>query len=159
MGSFSIWHWLIFAAIVYFVARALGFAKKTPKAAEGGLIPKVRGNGSFSFEVVGESHYQAAFSAIYGSKTEDGLDEIAVAQLVLEDDNKHDNKAVRVEIENRTVGYLPRGVAREFRKAVGDNSSAKGYQAFLVDARVKGGWDRGGGDTGHYGVWLDLPEP
>jgi hypothetical protein len=65
MGSFSIWHWLIFAAIVYFVARALGFAKKTPKAAEGGLIPKVRGNGSFSFEVVGESHYQAAFSQAF----------------------------------------------------------------------------------------------
>ena len=71
--------------------------------------------------------------------------------LVLEDNNRYDKKAVRVDIEGETVGYLSKENARKFRRKF----SFKG-KVFECDAIIIGGWDRGGGDTGHYGVRLDL---
>ena len=52
--------------------------------------------------------------------------------MVPESDNPHDSEAVRIEIQDQTVGYLDRETARSF-------------------------WDRGDGDRGHFGVKLDLP--
>jgi hypothetical protein len=31
-------------------------------------------------------------------------------------------------------------------------------EIYTCDANVRGGWDRGGGDRGSFGVWLDLPK-
>lgn len=38
------------------------------------------------------------------------------AYLIPEDDNPHDPKAVRVEVDGHKVGYLSRTNARRFRK-------------------------------------------
>jgi hypothetical protein len=99
-------------------------------------------------------HYQKALKALAGPKCEDGVEHVehyCKATLVLENNNPHDDKAVRVDIDGRTVGYLSRDMAREYRRKVASGS-------MTVQALIVGGWNRGGGDTGHYGVKLDLPD-
>lgn len=102
----------------------------------------------YATEVVGESHYQAALAAICGKPSKDGYDVKAVATLVLEDSNPHDDQAVRVDIGRRTVGYLNRTDARAYRARVGRKGN--------YPARIRGGWDRGRDDKGMFGVQLDL---
>lgn len=109
-------------------------------------------------EVVGESFRQDALDAIVDSADDDGrerADESAAcrttARLVLEDDNRHDDQAVKVTIQGRHVGYLSRADARRYRRM----PNAPGE----VPALIVGGWDRGPGDVGHYGVRLRLELP
>ena len=113
------------------------------------------GPGTYSVDVVGESNYQSALEEICGGHTEQGHRYEIEANLVLEDDNPHDSNAVMVSIEGETVGYLDRSTARSFRialKAVAPRGAIAKCPAIIV-----GGWDRGGGDRGHFGVKLDLP--
>ncbi|MCZ7599752.1 MAG: HIRAN domain-containing protein [Gammaproteobacteria bacterium] len=79
------------------------------------------------------------------------------AHLVHEDDNPHDRYAVRVDIHGKTVGYLSRELALEFRKSIAE----LGHPGLTAkcNALIVGGWNRGDGDTGHFGVKLDLPTP
>jgi hypothetical protein len=104
----------------------------------------------FPTYVVGESHYQVALETICGSKQEYGqatwTDEV---QLIPEDDNPYDPNAVRVEIEERQVGYLSRTDAVSYRRK-------HGKSVITCEAIIVGGWDRGHGDRGNYGVRLNL---
>lgn len=77
------------------------------------------------------------------------------AFLVPEDDNPHDSKAVRIIIQDQTVGHLDRETARSFRKMMAEIGLTE--VAAKCNAIIVGGWDRGGGDRGHFGVKLDLP--
>lgn len=113
------------------------------------------GPGTYDVNVVGESHYQEALESICGGRTEDGVRLKVEAFLVPDDDNPHDSKAVRVYIQDQTVGYLDRETARSFREEmtkVGMTGVAAKCNAIIV-----GGWDRGGGDRGYFGVKIDLP--
>ena len=74
------------------------------------------GGGIFAIDVVGESRYQRELSKLCGGKTEDGHEHQCTAHLILEDDNPHDEQAVRIDISGYTVGYLNRKNARAFRK-------------------------------------------
>ena len=72
-----------------------------------------------------------------------------------ESDNPYDSEAVRIEIQDQTVGHLDRETARSFREKMtefGLTGAAAKCSAIIV-----GGWDRGDGDRGHFGVKLDLP--
>jgi hypothetical protein len=62
---------------------------------------------------------------------------------------------VRVDVEGHTVGYLPRKLAREYRQRLEEagHSTLRG----MCSAVIRGGWDRGTGDRGNFGVRLDLP--
>ena len=111
--------------------------------------------GAYDVDVVGESHYQDALEEICGGRTEDSQRLNVSAYLVPEDDNPYDSKAVRVDIEDRTVGYLDRETARSFREQLG--KAGCGGMVARCPAIIVGGWDRGGGDRGHFGVKLDLP--
>lgn len=113
---------------------------------------ELAGDGSFSLAIVGESHYQKALEKLCGGKTKHGEDRIVDAKMVAEDDNIHDNKAIRVEIEGEAVGYLSREDARRFRKEMLPDPE----ESYSCKARIRGGWDRGGKDIGHYGVTLDF---
>jgi hypothetical protein len=75
--------------------------------------------------------------------------------LVLDDDNPYDSLAVRVEIRGCIVGHLSRENAREYRRQL----KKAGHPALTASCKalIVGGWDRGGGDRGHFGVRLDLP--
>jgi hypothetical protein len=112
------------------------------------------GPGTYHGDIVGESHYQDALNAICGGKTERGHHKVVKALLVCEDSNPYDNQAVRIDIEGKTVGHLSRMNARHFREEM----IAGGFAGItgVCSAEIVGGWDRGGDDTGHYGVKLDL---
>ncbi len=111
------------------------------------------GPGTYGVEVVGESHYQEALESICGGRTEDGLE--VEAFLVPESDNPDDSEAVRIEIQDQTVGYLDRETARSFRERMAEIGLTPA--AAKCSAIIVGGWDRGDGDRGHFGVKLDLP--
>lgn len=110
--------------------------------------------GNFEFEVVGESHYQKSLEKIANSRTKDLREEDFIAILVPEDDNKHDESAVRVDIEGMTVGYMSRDDARKFRRRLAGKKMAKAVTS--CDAMIGGGYERSDGSTAMYGVALDL---
>lgn len=113
--------------------------------AKGGV--RLAGDGEYGLDVVGESHYQGDLERLAGGRTRDGVEVETQAELIPEDDNPHDKKAVRVAIGGRTVGHLSRDDARAFRESVGRPATCA--------ALIVGGWDRGKGDRGHFGVRLD----
>lgn len=67
-------------------------------------------------KVVGESFYQAAIIEATGAPATGECRYEVLACLVPEPTNPHDRWAVRVEIDGRHVGYLPRGSARRFHR-------------------------------------------
>jgi hypothetical protein len=119
------------------------------------LVVNIPGPSLFEHDVVGESKYQKELSAICGGKTEDGHKKIVTAMLIHEDTNKYDNKAILVTIDGKSVGYLSRENARQFRQGLADEDLA-GATA-TCSAKIVGGWRRDKGDEGHFGVILDLP--
>jgi hypothetical protein len=120
------------------------------------VMPFLRGPGTFSIEIVGKSHYQYALNEICGGKTYDGHDKIITAELIHEDDNPFDDKAIRIDINGMTVGHFSRKIAREYRSRIAE-AGYPGVTAFC-NAKIVGGWKRGKKDEGHYGVRLDLPK-
>jgi hypothetical protein len=109
----------------------------------------LEGDGRFRLPVVGESFYERAFLELVGPRRPEGYNVVVDAALIPENDNHHDPKAVRVEISGKKVGYLSRSMARRFRMRFA-------RRTVYCRAKIIGGWDRGGGDSGHYGVRLDL---
>jgi hypothetical protein len=105
--------------------------------------------------MVGESKYQRHLDKIAGGRTEESAQAAQESDLALEDDNPHDKNAVRVRIEGLRVGYLPRPMAKMYRERLAEQSAPIGH--YWCEALIVGGWDRGGGDRGHFGVRLDLP--
>lgn len=115
------------------------------------------GGRGYTFEVVGESHRQDALNAICGGKCEDGHDIKVTAQLIIIEGNPHDPNAVGVFVDSQMVGYVPRDVASLIRSELMRLSPDE--RPVTCDARIVGGWDRGDGDEGHYGIKLSLSNP
>jgi hypothetical protein len=112
--------------------------------------------GEFGQPVGGERYYQSALDRIAGGRTEEGHEFETMADIVLEDRNRHDSTAVRVDIGNRTVGYLSRRDARQYRAWL-KNQNYPAHATIECRAMITGGWDRGRNDRGPYEVYLDLP--
>lgn len=143
------------AAVLWWILR-----QRTPKVQEsphrpGAVVGSIRGPGQFRCEVAGESHYQDALERIAGPRGEEPKRHQCRATLHLEPSNAFDPNAVRVEIDNRTVGYLPKQLAPKY----GQQIRAQGLEGatLTVDALIVGGWDRGKGNAGHFGARLDIP--
>ncbi|MGH8614860.1 MAG: hypothetical protein ACREYF_23240 [Gammaproteobacteria bacterium] len=119
------------------------------------IRPHIQGPGDYALEVVGEVNYQDALSRLCGGRTKNGHFKEMIATLIHEDDNPYDSKAIRIEIENVTIGYLNRKDARAYRRQL----KKRGYPGLTVtcDAMIRGGWKRGFFDRGDFGVVLDLP--
>lgn len=117
-------------------------------------VPSIHGKEFYEKRVVGTMRYQDVLERICGGKTEESAEEYVSAVLVLEDNNPKDNQAVRVEIGEATVGYLSRRDAREYREWL----QRQGRMAPMVKCKavIAGGWDKGDGDEGHFGVRIDL---
>jgi hypothetical protein len=113
------------------------------------------GDGTFYFNIVGESRCQDALDDIAGGKTEDGHELKVVALLIQEDSNPYDSQAVKVEVQGRAVGYLPADKAKIYRQQLAKTAHPKAIGR--CPAMIVGGWDRDDGDEGHYGVRLDVP--
>jgi hypothetical protein len=118
----------------------------------------LKGNGDYETDVVGESHYQSSIEKICGPRSPEGEEKEVTAQLVLEDNNRHDKEAVRVDIEGQTVGYLSRSDARSFRAEL-KKKLPRGTEAgtLTCGALIVGGWEKSKNDRGFYGVKLDIP--
>lgn len=117
------------------------------------IVPHVDGDGSYEFDIVGESNYQDNLTRIAGGKTEDGHELECRAVLVLEPTNPHDANAIRVEINGLVVGYIPRGYAPGMSDVIRRHAPA-GRSS--VNALIVGGWQRSGGREGSFGVKLDI---
>jgi hypothetical protein len=115
----------------------------------GAMEVEVTGPGAFAVDVVGVSRRQDVLEAA----AEHGA--IHDALLILEDDNPHDDQAVRVEIGGRMCGYLKRDVARRYR----ENLAAAGNEHLTVRVKAKiiGGFETASGERAHFGLRLDLP--
>jgi hypothetical protein len=148
---------LIVAVIVAVVVwgRSSARARTSMTQAGGSDAVTHRGRGVFQTGVVGESHYQQALETLCGGRSQDGANKYVSAMLVLEDSNPSDKRAVRVDINGRTVGYLSKPDARTYRKCLAKDGH--GRASAMCRAIIRGGWDRGDGDRGHFGVLLDLP--
>lgn len=120
-------------------------------------IPQITGPGNFDIEVVGEGFYQTQFVKVCGPRRPAGYDDEVRVHLVLESDNKFDKLAVGVMLGGGKVGHLSKDVAREFRRAVKAGGLTE-YTIFECAGNVRGGWDKGGSNTGQFGIWLDLPD-
>ncbi len=151
MNDTSFLGWLIFIAVAAFLLRPVWRGFAAGLAGTDADSQNSDSNDTFSSEVVGESHYQRNLRSITGGKTPDGVEKFFEAELVLEDSNPHDKNAVRVDIQGMTVGYLSRERALRWRKLQTRSKIRK------CPAVVRGGWDRGPDDQGHFGVWLKLP--
>lgn len=149
---------IVLAIVAYFlwhlIRRSRG--RSTTVRTEG----TIQGPGEFACEVVGESKYQRHLEKIAGGRTEESAQLHKKAVLALEDDNQHDKDAVCVRIDGLRVGYLPRPMAKMYRKRLAEQNAPIGHYPighYLCEALIVGGWDRGEGDKGHFGVRLDLP--
>lgn len=119
------------------------------------VIANLPGPGTYSLDVVGESYYQVALESICGGRSNSYEERIVEAILIHEDDNPYDNQAISINIHGKKVGHLSRSDARKYRKEM-ERAGYPGITA-TCSAMIVGGWDRGGGDQGHFGVKLDLP--
>ena len=83
------------------------------------------------------------------------MDHACVVFLVPEPTNAYDKRAVRIVLEGQTVGYLSRTAAGAYAPLA--TLLAGGEHHLRCKARMVGGWSRGAGDFGSFGILLDLP--
>lgn len=114
----------------------------------------ILGDGRYAVGAVGESNYQAALEKVAGGRKPRGVNKVVTAELRLEDDNPYDANAVEVLIDGLKVGYLSRVDARSFRTEAGEQLESAGR--ILCRGKIRGGWERGPRDRGHFGVVLDI---
>jgi hypothetical protein len=115
----------------------------------------IDGGGDFDQEIVGESHYQKHLKKLFGDHKKEGNRKEVIAKLHYENNNPHDKKAIRVDINGKTAGYLPREDAKFYRKQI----EKTGHDGIIVscNAVIVGGRKVGIFRKAHFGVWLDLP--
>lgn len=151
--------YLILAGVVVAILwMGSAWAKSRPPGAGSAMAarfdepsPTLRQTGKYFRQVVGESHYRPALASITGNRILPGLGMKAMAALVCENDNRFDTNAVRVDVRGKTVGYLSREDALDYRRRLRDAGMGESTQ--WVAARIGGG-----GEGRHYGVYLDLPD-
>ncbi len=124
---------------------------KTVNPLKGRIRIPIKGNGSFAFDIVGESHYQDALEAIAGKKTRDGKELRCTATVSREVANPNDPNAVKVEIGGKTVGYFGKADAKDY---AGQLASIGGGTSDVA-AMIVGGF-KSKTKEGHFGVKLDI---
>ena len=105
--------------------------------------------GAYLVEVSGESECQALLEGICGGRKRSGVHYRMQPTLVI-----YGNE-VRVVVDGGFVGRLDDAYAIGYR----DQLATTPYFRATVwcEAMIVGGWDRGDGDRGNFGVKLDLP--
>jgi hypothetical protein len=112
-------------------------------------------------DVVGEEGYQHVLSRLGGTRDERGVaNRRHPAILVPEPDNPRDENAIAVYLQDgdasiTKVGYLRAADALAYQPLYRLIAPA----VIRCEARLKGGWDRGGRDVGKIGVVVRLGKP
>ena len=107
------------------------------------------------FDIVGESHYQAALNRIAGGKTEESVEIDVDVFLISEPENSYDSDAVKVVIDGQKVGHLSRQHTESFHNI----TRSLGIDRAKCEGLIVGGWKRSSDDEGSFGVKLDLKWP
>ncbi|MGP5451177.1 DNA translocase FtsK [Pseudomonas helleri] len=115
------------------------------------LTGKIRGTKNMDFNIVGESHFQAALKQIRNSRCL-AVDNDFEAFIVMEPANPHDANACAVFIDGFKVGYLPRDAAASFVDQIADQG-VQGVSCFQLRAKLVGGY----GTRLKIGVMVNLP--
>jgi len=114
-----------------------------------------RGRG-WTIPLVGTSQYQDVLLRLAGGrKTDNGVNLDVLVILKHDDGNVYDSNAIAAYVDKRQVGFLRGEDSQTFRDFLEKN----GTTTAECDARVIGGWDRGGDDVGNFGVRLNLSWP
>ncbi len=107
-------------------------------------------------DIVGESYHQDALLELCGRRRRyGGVEMTAVAELVPDPDNPYDPKAVEVRIDDQPVGHIRHEDLEWLWPEIEDALDLHGFAT--CRAEIRGGWDRGRGDVGLFGVVLLLP--
>jgi len=112
------------------------------------------GNSKFEIEIAGTELHQFTLEAICGPHQSRDVNRFESAWLVLEDKNRQDKNAVRVEIRGKPVGYLSPQAAISYRRQLIRMGTPKA--GGRCQAMIRGGWVSSDGRKGEYEVWLDL---
>jgi hypothetical protein len=114
----------------------------------------LRGSATFGVQIVGEEHYQAAFEAICGPRVPNGVERFVTGWLILDDNNRRDKSAVRVEVQRKLVGYLSPEKAIRYRRGLQRQGTPKVIGQ--CQAIIRGGWQSSDGRKGPYHLLLDI---
>ena len=114
----------------------------------------LRGAATFNVEIKGEEHYQAAFEAICGPRVPYDVNRFVTAWLILDDTNRRDKTAVRVEVQRKLVGYLSHEAALRYRRALHRRGTPRAIGQ--CQAVIRGGWLSSDGRKGPYHLLLDI---
>jgi len=111
----------------------------------------------FQFDIVGESYYQGALEKLFKEskpKENDGVINTLDAHIVPDDLNPYDDKAVRIDIDQYTVGHLSRDDARSFRRRLG----AKKLTGQITKCKtiITGGHILANNQKADFGISLDI---
>ncbi len=136
-----------------FLSKLFGGSPKEPQE-----CIELSGPGTFSGKVVGESYYQQHLAHVFAAHSESGDAIVVDAQLIHDNRNPHDNKAISVEISGKKVGHFSRSEARYFRTRMHSN----GWNGMTALCKVKIAKDFGriviGSDVStQLSVELDMP--
>ncbi len=104
------------------------------------------GDGSFEIEVVGESHHYKNLRKVAGSCDRHAVEVVKTAYMVPEPRNVNDPNAIRIDIDELPVGYLPRSVAAQIAPVL-RRSGLVAIQAQATVSAFEG--------ADNYSVWLD----
>lgn len=109
----------------------------------------------YKVKAVGTSYHREAIESI--AQNPNGLRSLALctAYLIPEDDNPYDSNAVRVVIDNKTVGHLARDYAQTYRSYFSELGAP--LPIAIVMAAITGGL-RVDGREYEYSVELDIPD-
>src|SRR5688500_15086342 len=109
----------------------------------------IRGLGAYLVDVRGESECQTLLEDICGGRKRGGVHYRMQPTLMVFGDE------VRVEVDGATIGRLDDDYASGYKQQL----ATTGCLAATVwcEGMIVGGWDRGPGDRGMFGVKLDLP--
>ncbi len=118
--------------------------------------PIIGGDSFFTFEVAGASFYQDALEMIVGGRKDASVYFRTIALLSSEPDNEHDKNAIAVRINGMTVAHIKREHNILLREQLSEIGICGDVQC---RAMIAGGWDRGSGNRGNFGVRLDLAWP
>lgn len=109
----------------------------------------------YPIQIKGESFYRENIKEICGYYDDEGyFSDDHIACLILENNNLNDEYAVRIEINNKIVGYLARPAAKIYRIKITElgipNCIGSCY------ASIRGGFITKSGAEADFGVRLDL---
>ena len=112
---------------------------------------RLRGDGTYDSAVVGVGRFVQALEEICG---DDRRDAKIVEAVLVPDDGGRDRKAVRVDVQDLTVGYLPTELAEAYRTRLVQSGypNARSICKAKIIVRTHG---VSGSD---YAVRLDLPQ-